>query len=149
MPPRPQIYSIHKNGVGLVRSRAHIFFTSIAIASVGAVLCRAQNSGFRNAPPSAAAMKNPYTSAASVAAGKKLYLLDCAQCHGNNLQGEGPAPPLDRATTQNAKPGELFWFITKGKLESGMPSWDKLPQQQRWQIVTFVQSQAKTKAEAK
>jgi mono/diheme cytochrome c family protein len=94
-------------------------------------------------------MKNPYTSAAAAIAGKKLYLLDCAQCHGNNLQGEGPAPPLDRAATQNAKPGELFWFITKGKLESGMPSWEKLPQQQRWQIVTFVQSQAKTKAEAK
>jgi len=33
----------------------------------------------------------------AAAAGKKLYLLNCAQCHGNNLQGEGPAPPLDRA----------------------------------------------------
>jgi mono/diheme cytochrome c family protein len=94
-------------------------------------------------------MKNPYTSAGAAAAGKKLYLLDCAQCHGNHLQGEGPAPALDRAPTQTAKPGELFWFITKGKLESGMPSWEKLAQQQRWQIVTFVQSQGTKKAEAK
>jgi mono/diheme cytochrome c family protein len=43
----------------------------------------------------------------------------------------------------------LFWFITKGKLESGMPSWSNLSQQQRWQIVTFLESQGNTKAAAK
>jgi mono/diheme cytochrome c family protein len=94
-------------------------------------------------------MKNPYKSASAAAAGKKLYALNCAQCHGSNLQGIGPAPSLDRAQVKNAKPGELFWFITKGKLESGMPSWSNLPQQQRWQIVTFLESQGNTKAEAK
>ena len=135
-------------------SRAHILFSSVAILSVGAMLwwapsSAAQNSGFRNAPPSAAQMKNPYQTASAAAAGKKLYLLNCAQCHGNNLQGIGPAPALDRAPIQNAKPGELFWFITKGKLESGMPSWSNLSQQQRWQIVTFLEPPGNTKAAAK
>ena len=83
----------------------------------------AQSSSFRNAPPSAAEMKNPYTSASAAAAGKKLYAQNCAQCHGANLQGMGPAPALDSAPVKKAKPGELFWFVTKGKLESGMPSW--------------------------
>ena len=143
-----------KNGVSLLISRAHILFTSLAIVSIGASLwlapsSAAQNSAFHNAPPSAAEMKNPYKSASAAAAGKKLYALNCAQCHGNNLQGIGPAPALDRAPIQNAKPGELFWFITKGKLESGMPSWANLPQQQRWQIVTFLESQGNMKAEAK
>ena len=41
---------------------------------------------------------------------------------------------------QNAKPGELFWFITTGKVNGGMPSWPNLPKAQRWQIVTFLQS---------
>ena len=108
----------------------------------------AQSSGFRNAPPSAAEMKNPYTSASAAAAGKKLYAQNCAQCHGNNLQGMGPAPPLDGPPTKAAKPGELFWFITKGKLESGMPSWASLPEQKRWQIVTFLESQGKMKVAA-
>jgi mono/diheme cytochrome c family protein len=104
----------------------------------------AQQLAFRGAPASATAMKNPYggdTTAA--AAGKKLYAQDCAQCHGNNLQGMGPAPALDTQSVRTAKPGELFWFITTGKLESGMPSWSQLPKQQRWQVVTFLESQPK------
>jgi mono/diheme cytochrome c family protein len=142
-----------KNGVDLVISRAHILFM-VAILSVGVAPrltpgAAAQNSSFHNAPPPAAAMNNPYKSASAAAAGKKLYALNCAQCHGSNLQGIGPAPALDRAPVKNAKPGELFWFITKGKLESGMPSWSNLPAQQRWQIVTFLESQGNVKAEAK
>jgi mono/diheme cytochrome c family protein len=145
---------MHEIGVDSVISRARILFTAVAIMSVGAALwlapcAAAQNSSFRNAPASAAEMKNPYKSASSAAAGKKLYLLNCAQCHGSNLQGIGPAPSLDRAQVKNAKPGELFWFITKGKLESGMPSWANLPQQQRWQLVTFLESQDNAKAAAK
>jgi mono/diheme cytochrome c family protein len=134
--------------------RARISFASIAIISVGAALwlapgASAQNPGFRNAPRSAAERKDPYKSPAAAAAGKKLYLRNCAQCHGSNRQGIGPAPALDRAPVKNAKPGELFWFITQGKLESGMPSWSNLSEQKRWQIVTFLQSQGATKTAAK
>src|ERR1039458_3080221 len=72
-------YQSMKNGVDLVISRAHILFTSVAIVSVGAALwlapgAAAQNSGFRNAPVSAAEAKNPYKSASAAAAGQKLYL---------------------------------------------------------------------------
>jgi mono/diheme cytochrome c family protein len=143
-----------KNGVRLVRPRVHILFILLAILMTGVMLglapsSAAQSAGFRNAPASAAEMKNPYQSASAAAAGKKLYAQNCAQCHGSNLRGIGPAPALDRAPVKDAKPGELFWFITKGKLESGMPSWASLPQQQRWQIVTFLESQGTAKAETK
>jgi len=95
-------------------------------------------------------MKNPYAgNAAAAAAGKKLYVQDCAQCHGNNLQGMGPAPALDTPAVRNAKAGELFWFVSTGKLASGMPSWSNLPKQERWQIVTFVQSRFNDKTAAK
>ncbi len=109
----------------------------------------AQSSSFRNAPPSAATTKNPYPSTSAAAAGKKLYAQNCAQCHGANLRGMGPAPALDSTSVRSAKPGELFWFITKGKLESGMPSWANLPQPERWQIITFLQSPGSTKTAAK
>lgn len=106
-----------------------------------------QQPTFRNAPASASDMKNPYSGSATAAtAGKKLTVQNCAQCHGNNLQGMGPAPALDTASVRNAKPGELFWFISTGKIASGMPSWSNLPKQQRWQIVTFLQSRANEKA---
>lgn len=105
---------------------------------------QAQNASFHNAPASAAAVKNPLEGqATAVAAGKKLFGQNCAQCHGNNLQGMGPAPALDNASTKNAKPGELFWFITTGNVNNGMPSWSQLPKQQRWQIVTFLESKIK------
>ena len=89
-------------------------------------------------------MKNPYSGNAQAAAGgKKLYGQNCAQCHGNNLQGMGPAPALQSASVKAAKPGELFWFITNGNLNNGMPSWSNLPKQQRWQVVTFLESENK------
>jgi mono/diheme cytochrome c family protein len=103
-----------------------------------------QSTAFRGAPASAAAMTNPYANNANAAAGgKKLYGQNCAQCHGNNLQGMGPAPALESNSIKSAKPGELFWFITNGNLNNGMPSWSNLPKQQRWQIVTFLEAQNK------
>jgi len=108
------------------------------------LILAAQGSSFRNAPASAAALTNPYTGNANAAAGgKKLYNQNCAQCHGNNLQGMGPAPALESSGVKSAKPGELFWFITNGNLNNGMPSWSNLPKQQRWQIVTFLEEQNK------
>jgi len=108
---------------------------ALAPSSVG------QSASFRGAPSSSAQAKNPYSGNAQAAAGgKKLYAQNCAQCHGNNLQGIGPAPSLTTASVKNAAPGELFWFITNGDLNKGMPSWSQLPKQQRWQIVTFLES---------
>ena len=102
-----------------------------------------QSSSFHGAPSSSAQLKNPYSGDAQAAAGgKKLYAQNCSQCHGNNLQGIGPAPALTSAAVKNALPGELFWFVTNGDLNKGMPSWSQLPKQQRWQIVTYLESKS-------
>jgi mono/diheme cytochrome c family protein len=131
---------------GLIISSVLLIFATI----VWLTPTIAQQSTFRNAPASAGQMNNPYAGdAAAAAAGKKLYAQDCAQCHGNNRQGMGPAPALDSASVRDAKAGELFWFISTGKLTSGMPSWSQLPKQQRWQIVTFLKSGASEKSAAK
>lgn len=127
-----------------------VFFMLIAGGVLVATPLLAQQPTFRNAPASAADTTNPLAgNPTAAAAGKSLYAKDCAQCHGNNLQGMGPAPALDTPSVRGAKPGELFWFITTGKLESGMPSWSKLPKQQRWQIVTFLQPPSGEKAATK
>ena len=44
--------------------------------------------------------------------------------------------------------GEVFWFITKGDKDNGMPSWAFLPEEKRWQIVTYRGSDGVGKAAA-
>ena len=114
---------------------------TLAAVALGAASLAAESSSFHNAPATASQMKNPYAGDSQAAAGgKKLYAQNCAQCHGNNLQGMGPAPTLLSNSVKRAAQGELFWFITNGDLNKGMPGWAQLPKQQRWQIVSFVES---------
>ena len=95
-------------------------------------------------------MKNPYGHSATAAtAGRKVYAQNCAQCHGKSLQGMGPAPALDTVKVREAKPGELFWFITNGKPDSGMPAWNNLPKNQRWEIVSYLQEKKASKEATK
>jgi mono/diheme cytochrome c family protein len=113
----------------------------VAAISCGVAL-HAQQSTFRNAPASAT-KRNPYANNAAAVAGKAVYTKNCTQCHGNNRQGMGPAPALDSARIHTANAGELFWFISTGNPSSGMPAWLNLSPQQRWQVVTFLQSASK------
>src|SRR5713101_6757373 len=99
----------------------------------------AQNSNFHNAPASATQMKNPYE-AEPPASGKPFYHLRCARCHGENGEGSGNIPPLAREKIKAATPGELYWFITQGDVNNGMPSWKTLPQRQRWLIVNYAKA---------
>ncbi len=84
---------------------------------------------------------NPYEDQpAAVLAGKKLYLQHCAECHGVNARGIGRAMNLHLPYVQRATPGELEWFLRIGNLRAGMPSWSGLPEQRRWQIVSYLKS---------
>jgi mono/diheme cytochrome c family protein len=70
--------------------------------------------------------------------GAKLFEQHCAACHGSNAEGKGRKPSLHRSEVQNATDGELFWLLTNGNIRHGMPSWSRLPDEQRWQIVSFL-----------
>lgn len=105
-----------------------------------ATLLSAQTAGFHNAPADAAAAQNPDTGSANAEAGQGIYQQKCAACHGSHGQGMGNIPALATGATQNAKPGEIFWFITHGDVPNGMPAWNSLPEEQRWQLVTYLKS---------
>jgi mono/diheme cytochrome c family protein len=93
------------------------------------------------APEKARAKKNPFQGdALAVAAGGKLFDQHCADCHGRKAGGTKKGPSLLREEVQQAKPGTLLWILTNGVVRRGMPVWSKLPEQQRWQIVAFLQS---------
>ena len=94
-----------------------------------------------NAPATARAAANPYEAdAEAVRAGQKLYERHCVECHGGDARGTRWAPALVTASVRVASPGALFWFLTNGNRRAGMPSWSRLPDARRWQIVTFLKA---------
>ena len=76
----------------------------------------------------------------AVAAGGKLYDLHCAECHGEMATGGKKGPSLRADEVQQATPGAIFWVLTNGVVRRGMPVWSKLPEPQRWQLVTYIKS---------
>jgi mono/diheme cytochrome c family protein len=73
-------------------------------------------------------------------AGAKLYARECSECHGSEAQGIGKAPSLRQPLVTLAPAGSLFWIIRNGEIFHGMPSFAHLPEPQRWQIVTYLQT---------
>jgi mono/diheme cytochrome c family protein len=85
--------------------------------------------------------ENPFDSRPdAVAAGAKLFRQNCSTCHGGEATGMEKRPNLHSERIRAATPGELEWLLKNGSMKNGMPSWSRLPEQQRWQIVAFLKS---------
>jgi mono/diheme cytochrome c family protein len=106
-----------------------------------------QNPSFHNAPATASETKNPLSGKVPANA-KQLYLSDCSKCHGDRGAGMGNIPALAHGPSQSASDGELFWFITKGDINNGMPPWSSLPEKDRWAVVSYVKSLGRAGASA-
>jgi hypothetical protein len=76
----------------------------------------------------------------AAAAGRKLFGMHCTECHGESAEGTHRAPSLRDSEVQDAPPGAIFWVLTNGNVWHGMPVWSKLPEPQRWQLVTYIKS---------
>lgn len=93
------------------------------------------------APLKARARRNPLVNDPdAAAAGRKLFGMHCAECHGESAEGTRRAPNLRDSEVQDAPPGAIFWVLTNGIVWHGMPVWSKLPEPQRWQLVTYIKS---------
>jgi mono/diheme cytochrome c family protein len=93
------------------------------------------------APEKARARRNPLEKDPdAIVAGGILFEQRCAECHGNNAEGGKKGPSLRAAEIQTAQPGAIFWILTNGVVRKGMPVWSKLPEPQRWQLVSFIKS---------
>jgi len=93
------------------------------------------------APEKARSRHNPLVGdETAVAGGKKLFEQHCAECHGATGEGGKKAPSLIVLEVQQASPGTLFWVLTNGVVRRGMPVWSKLPEAQRWELVSYLQT---------
>ena len=100
------------------------------------------------APAVEARKKNPVAvNDSSVAAGQKVYLKRCVQCHGKTGNGDGPdaadlgihPAKLSNQAIQQQTDGELFWKITVGK--KPMPNYGtRLSATDRWNVVNYLRT---------
>jgi mono/diheme cytochrome c family protein len=119
---------------------AHLMWAALLAASA---MCFAKADGtwMKKVPQNDRVRVNPYASNANaIAAGRNLFLNNCAKCHGENAEGKGTRPSLTSARLRIATDGEIAWLIKNGNLYKGMPSWGGLPEQERWQIVAYLRS---------
>jgi glucose/arabinose dehydrogenase len=121
----------------LIRHASVVLF----VASGACLPVLAQTASFHNAPAAAEPTKNPYAGRRPAAqAGANLFARHCAACHGPTGEGTGNIPALAKGPTQTATDGAIFWFITQGDPNNGMPSWSSLSEQQRWQLITYLKA---------
>src|SRR5579863_1161866 len=122
---------------------------AVLLSLISITNLQAADTPFHDAPASAKAQKNPYAGQSAAAdAGKALYTRNCVACHGKTLQGTGNVPSLVDGKLKGVTAGEVFWFITKGDKDNGMPSWAFLEEEKRWQVVTYVEAMASGKPAA-
>lgn len=116
---------------------AILLFASLAFAASD----RADGSWLKNVPQRDRVRANPYTEKGeAVAAGALIYRRSCASCHGADATGRGKRPSLHTTRVHDASDGELFWLLTNGNMAHGMPSWSRLPEEQRWQLIRYLHS---------
>ncbi len=130
---------------GSSRSSAYVLIRHLSLlllAGIGVCLpISAQTASFHNAPAAAEQTKNPYAGKRAAAqAGANEFAQHCAACHGKQGEGTGNIPALAKGPAQSATDGAIFWFITQGDPNNGMPAWTTLSEQQRWQVVTYVKA---------
>jgi len=94
------------------------------------------------APADAAAKPNPEAKNPDAqAVGRKLYMRTCVGCHQEDGSGKDTgAANLRSPEVQAQSDGALFWKITNGNSEAGMPSFASLPETDRWDVVTFLRT---------
>jgi mono/diheme cytochrome c family protein len=101
-------------------------------------------------PEEAAAVHNPIEiDDESLEAGASLYAANCAVCHGETGEGDGPgAEGLERkpsdlhaAHVQENSDGALFYIVSHGRPDTPMPAWDNvLSEDERWHLVNFLRT---------
>jgi len=121
----------------------------LLVLETGIVPIHGGDATYRLTPAADLASPLNMQASATIARGKDLYRVYCAQCHGNNFDGNGtvgqsfqPLPANLRSPAVQAKTeGELFKSISFGIPGGRQPALDTtIAPDDRWYIIAFVRS---------
>jgi mono/diheme cytochrome c family protein len=117
------------------------FLYFVLIGALGIAAAQAGSNWHLHVSQPERAKVNPYAGQPdAIAAGKGLFREYCAQCHASDALGKNGRPSLRTKEVQHSSDGELLWLLRNGDRTHGMPSWNSLPEQMRWQIGAYVKS---------
>lgn len=125
--------------IGKMKLNLSLILTLLSAASL---LAAAGGDWLSQVPARDRQKPNPFAGQSdAVQAGRLLYLDHCAQCHGKNAEGSRNRPQLRSQRIQSdASEGDIHWLLVNGNMRRGMPSWSKLPDQQLWQLISYLRS---------
>jgi mono/diheme cytochrome c family protein len=130
---------------GTSTHRRNLLVLALTLVSAAVAYATADGSWLRHVPDADRARTNPYAGQAdAIAAGGRVFEDHCAKCHGADAEGRGKKPSLRSSRVQGARDGEIFWLLKNGNLGKGMPTWNKLQEQTRWQVIAYVKSLGKS-----
>jgi mono/diheme cytochrome c family protein len=126
----------------------------VTVAVVLRIAVFGQNTNYQQdpswrAPAETAARPNPLAHRPEAAGGgQKLFHRNCIECHGDDGSGltKKHSADLQLPVVQEQTDGILFWKISNGNPDRGMPSFSKLPELQRWQLVLYLRTLRPTRA---
>ncbi len=109
----------------------------LTIVCLTLLTCAAACRVAQQTPPPPLATPN----ANDVLAGAKLFSQHCAVCHGPDASGSQRGPNLHTPSVLSMSDSGLVQFLADGNLRKGMPSWSRLPEERRQQLVRFLKTQ--------
>ena len=127
-------------------------WTALFVVFLGFVLVAGASAQQRGGDPKARAVKNPVPSTpASIKAGLGVYNMNCRQCHGLRLKGDGPLAPknpkpadlTDDKWDHGSSDGEIFAVIWNGApapTSEMKPMKNALAERDVWNVVNFIRS---------
>lgn len=132
-----------------LKTRKILFASLLAIICVALVYAALQGDKRWVVPEEVKRLKNPLPpSEPTLKAARRIYLDECAQCHGEHGKGDGPeammhstapADLTDAGRMNTVTDGEIFYQISEGR--KPMPSFKKrFTEEERWGLVLFVRS---------
>ena len=127
-------------------------WTALFVVFLCFVLVAGTSAQNRGGDPKARAVKNPVPSTpASITAGRTVYNMNCRQCHGLRLKGDGPLAPknpkpsdlTDDKWDHGTSDGEIFAVIWNGApapMSEMKPMKDMLRERDVWNVINFIRS---------
>ncbi|MBV9250041.1 MAG: CopD family protein [Acetobacteraceae bacterium] len=120
----------------LVRRRSILLFGMLFVVVAGGAAIILQPLMVEAYPTSFTRSPVSYT-AESIAEGMAVYQAHCASCH----RTEPAEVDLLAPRTARRSAGDLFWLITHGRPDHGMPEFGSiLDEAQRWHVINFLRA---------